>query len=365
MEKESFSEHREQSNSSGLSALNKFNLSDDAANWNVPSEQTGTTSGQDFPSALVSKSVADLHKMRAAPGFIRFFSTVIPFLLFIVLSWQFSLSDVWFYIAGTLAGVFFAATAVTTHDAIHNTLTGIKWFDEISARLVTWPVLWPHGVYSEVHKLHHKMNGVDLRDPERVTFTEAEYNSAHSVVRFFMRHKMVLALFLGGLGMIATHVYRAFGFYSQSRAVRRQLIIDLVGIICVNGIIYVAAAAQGQLLKAFLLYVLVERIGGGILQFRAHIEHYGLSGKRVNFYATQLYTCRNITTNPWMSWLMNGLNFHSIHHAFPKIPFYNLKEATQRVDDVLKQNNAESLPSADGYLRTYIELSRELKLIKS
>jgi fatty acid desaturase len=319
---------------------------------------------KELAGALLGKTVADLQTMRAGPGLRRFFSAFLLLVLTLTLSYRFGTNEAGFYLFAVLAGIFFAAAAVTTHDAIHHTLTGMKWFDEISARVVTWPVLWPHGVYSELHKLHHKMNGIDARDPERVTYTEEEYATAGKLKRFYIRNQLPLAVFIGGgIGMIIGHLSRATAFLRQSKGLRREIVCDLIGILVVNGTLYAAAAAHGQLGKALLLYFIVERIGGGLLQFRAHIEHYGLSGKRSNYFATQLYSCRNIETHPFMSWLMNGLNFHSIHHAFPKVPFYHLEEATHRMNELLKQNGAEQLPHSKGYLQTFKSLSSQVQLL--
>ena len=32
-------------------------------------------------------------------------------------------------------------------------------------------------------------------------------------------------------------------------------------------------------------------------------------------------TYRNLDTYPWIGWLMGGLDYHAVHHAFPEIPF--------------------------------------------
>jgi fatty acid desaturase len=319
----------------------------------------------DLPGTILSKTVADLQTMSAGPGLRRFFSSFSLLALALVLSYRFNTGEAGFYLFAVLAGIFFAAAAVTTHDAIHHTLTGLRWFDEISARIVTWPVLWPHGVYSELHKLHHKMNGIDARDPERVTYTEDEYAAASPFKKFYIRNQLPISVFVGGgIGMILGHLSRAKGFLRQSKGLRREIVCDLIGILAVNGTLYGLAAANGQLGKALLLYFIVERIGGGLLQFRAQIEHYGLSGKRSNYFETQLYACRNIETHPLMSWLMNGLNFHSIHHAFPKVPFYHLEEATVRMNALLSQKGAEQLPSSKGYVQTFLSLSGKMQLLK-
>ncbi|NBW80736.1 fatty acid desaturase [bacterium] len=320
--------------------------------------------GIDLPGSTLSKVVSDLQTTRPGPGLLRFFASTLLMFFFLAISWQFNTTEFGYYAFAVIAGLFFAASAVTTHDAIHHTLTGLELFDELSARVVTWPAFWPHGLYSELHKLHHKMNGVDLRDPERVTHTEAEYAAAGPVKRFYIRNQLLIAVFVaGGIGMIAGHLLQARKFFRQSRALRRQLAYDVIGILILNGALYSLAAYHGHLGKAVLLYFFIERVGGGLLQFRAHIEHYGLSGKRANYFATQLHTCRNIKTNVVMSWLMNGLNFHSIHHAFPKVPFYHLEEATQRMNALLESNKAEAMPHANGYVRTFARLSGSMKLL--
>lgn len=318
----------------------------------------------DLSGALLGRVVQDLQKTEPLPGLWRYFSSVSIMFLSLTLAYRFQLTDGGFYLFAAIAGVFFAAAAVTTHDAIHHTLTGIGWFDEISARVATWGVLWPHGTYSELHKLHHKMNGVDHRDPERVTHTEAEYSNAGPIQKFLIRHQLLFAVFVsGGIGMILGHLFRARGFVKQSRAVKKQLLIDAVGIISINGLLYAMAAANGELLKAVLLYIIVERIGGGLLQLRAHVEHYGLGGKRDNYFSTQLHACRNIETNAAMSWLFNGLNFHSIHHAFPKVPFYHLEEAHNRMTETLHREGAQPMPQTQGYLKTYRDLASSVRLL--
>lgn len=319
---------------------------------------------RDLPGQQLGRVVQDLQTTVPIPGLWRYFSSISIMFVALALAYNLSLSDAGFYLFASVAGVFFAAAAVTTHDAIHHTLTGIAWFDEVSARVATWGVLWPHGTYSELHKLHHKMNGVDLRDPERVTYTEAEYNAAGAVRKFMIRHQLLIAVFVsGGIGMILGHLFRARSFLKQSKALRRQLALDIIAILSINGLLYGLAAANGQLTKAVVLYLIVERIGGGLLQLRAHVEHYGLGGKRDNYFSTQLHACRNIETNPVMSWLFNGLNFHSIHHAFPKVPFYHLEEAHHRMTATLIKEGAQQMPQTKGYIDTFRSLSKVMRLL--
>ncbi len=46
-----------------------------------------------------------------------------------------------FAILTIFAGIFYAFLLICTHDAIHHTLTGWRWFDEIIARIISYPLV--------------------------------------------------------------------------------------------------------------------------------------------------------------------------------------------------------------------------------
>ena len=79
--------------------------------------------------------------------------------------------------------------------------------------------------------------------------------------------------------------------------------------------------AQGGIGRYLLFWLILERTAGAIVQMRDHLEHYGMWGRTGGYQLTQLYSCRNLDTYPWVGWLMGGLDYHADHHAFPDIPF--------------------------------------------
>jgi fatty acid desaturase len=56
-----------------------------------------------------------------------------------------------------------------------------------------------------------------------------------------------------------------------------------------------------------------------------------------------------------MSWYLNRLNYHSVHHAFPKVPFYNLKIAHHRFMELYQKSAPMVLEH--GYLGTTLRLA--------
>lgn len=300
-------------------------------------------------------AIKDLETISPKPGLLKSLVMTAAFLGTSFLSLSSHSTQV-FLVFGFLSGLIAGALIVLTHDAIHHTLTGWKFFDEVGPRLVSAPLIWVHGIYSEIHKIHHKMNGDDLNDPERVQWTEAEYKSSSKIVKFYVRNQWFFDIFIfAGLGMIYKTSRQGLKHYSKSRGVRRQCWLDLSGILLINGMIYTVAIQHSLGLKYFLFWVILERTTGAIVQWRAHIEHYGLWGKSHHFFETQVFNCRNLITNPLTSWYFNRLNYHSVHHAFPRVPFYNLKAAHERF--VRLYENSEPLVQNRGYLSTTFRLA--------
>ena len=309
-------------------------------------------------------SVADLHRMSPHIG-LRRSLPVIPVLIFLNGWAMTTTSPVAFLAIGLLTGIIWASFAVLTHDALHRTLTGITWYDAVFPRLIAYPTLWFHGLYSELHSLHHKMNGQDLDDPERVQRTETEYRNASTIGRWYVRHQWWVNLFvLGGFGMIFGHLVKGWRLRHRFPRIRRQIAIDFAGITVMSALLYGWAGAYGLAGKAFLLFLLIERSGGAVHQLRSHILHYGLWQTHGSPLITQILTSRNLRTNWLTSRYFNHLNYHSVHHAFPKIPFYALREAHGRLIRICARGGVN--PAQDeSYFKTGLRCALNPVLIPS
>jgi fatty acid desaturase len=316
-----------------------------------------------FPARELAKAVAKYESISPWPGLLR---TTATMSLFLALTYvTFNVEHLGAYLGcALLSSLVFFTLMATTHDGMHRTLTGITWFDELFPRLISYPVFHPHGTYGELHKIHHSMNGANEDDPERLQWTEEEYNKAGKLGRWYARNLVWVNIILGGgIGLIF-RFYRHGFKYSKNPKIRLMLWTDVLGIVAVNTLIYSVVYANDFVLEYFLFYLVIEKVVGGILSLRAHVEHYGLWGKRGNFYETQVHTCRNIETSRLVSWYFNGLNFHSIHHAFPRIPFYNLREAHKSAEEVLQKHGLE-LPTERLYSRSLFKIIANPQLISS
>lgn len=266
--------------------------------------------------------------------------------------------------ASAIAGLTYTFWLICTHDATHHTLTGWPWFDDWMPRLISWPMLWPYDTYAQLHRLHHGWNGIDLRDPERVQWTLAEYQQATPWQQWYVRHQWAIDLLgLGGVGLILKTVLNALRLGRQFPALYRALLWDGVGILLVQTGLVILALTHHHLLHYLLFWIVLERVIGVLLQARDHLEHYGLWGATTGHQLTQLYACRNLNTPPIVAWLMGGLNNHATHHAFPGIPFNNLPEAFRRIERVLQQYHLPPMQRDAGYVQETLHLSAQPWLI--
>ncbi|MGB3291760.1 MAG: fatty acid desaturase [Phormidesmis sp.] len=328
-----------------------------------PGEQSDHSSNDDLLHDLRA-AVADLKAINPWAGFFRFTSLGCVTVGLAVLTWHAShLSG---FVLGAIAtSIPYAFWLICTHDATHRSLTGWAWYDTLMPRLISWPMLWPVGTYNQLHRLHHGWNGSDLRDPERIQWTAADYQSAPAWQRGYVRYQWVVDIFiLGGLGAIFKTFANGLKLRDNAPHLPAQMSIDAVGIIVVQTAILSFLYLQKISLGKYLLFwLLLERGISVIIETRDHLEHYGLWQQASNYQLTQLYACRNVKAAGWVNWLMGGLPYHSVHHAFPQIPYYQLPEAFRRIQSVLHRHQLPPMVMESGYLAASLRLSTHPSLI--
>ncbi len=304
--------------------------------------------------------IADLRQVDPRVGLFRFATIGAIVLSLTALAWSASDNILAFVGITAVTGIFYAFWMLCSHDMVHQTLTGWSWFEMIAPRLTTWPMCWPYGTYALLHRLHHGWTGIDLSDPERVQWTDAEYQRANPFLRWYVRHQWGVDIFgLGGIGLIVKTFVNGWKLRTVLPQLRSQLWIDLTGILVLQGGLLTFFNARGEIGRYLLFWLILERTAGAIVQARDHLEHYGMWGRTGGYQLTQLYSCRNLDTYPWAGWLMGGLDYHAVHHAFPDIPFDRLPVAFDRIQAVLQRHGLPLMVRGQGYLPETLELSQQ------
>ena len=231
---------------------------------------------------------------------------------------------------------------IASHEACHGTLLGHRRLELVVGALISWPMAWPFCTYRLLHRLHHRWNNRDLRDPERIHPQEPG-----------RWRWLVLA---GGAGLILRTLQEALRLQAQQPALRRALLLDGLGIVLVQALILVAVIQHRQLLAYGVVWLVVERVAGALLQLRGAIEHWQLWQPQPHPLLSQLYGSRTVVVPPWLNSWLGGLPHHSTHHAFPAIPARRLPLATARLQQVLRAHGYPPLPCCQGYAEAFKQL---------
>lgn len=259
----------------------------------------------------------------------------------------------------------YTAILVTTHDCIHRTYTGIQKFDDYWPLLWSWFILWPHRTYAEIHRIHHAWLGRDLDDPERPTFLKSEFDRAGLIKRWYIRHQWLLNIFvLGGFGFIVKHWVKARRLRDRFPQLNVAMRRDMIGLGVTTSVTWSFFIYHGSLPEYLISFFIVERIAGGLLQWRALAEHYGLwEGRHGDMVYRQAMSCRNIKAGWLGRWLFNDLCFHSVHHVYPSIPWYKLGEAHLTIPPYWEQVNQKVIEPKVSYGKVFADGVRSWRLL--
>jgi fatty acid desaturase len=297
----------------------------------------------------IEAEVKPLFQVNTGLGWLRLLGLLVPSLACLWMYWQeprLLIALPWLLVA---TGIY-ALVLISTHDISHGTLLGQRDLEQGVGCALSWPVGWPYLTYRNLHMLHHRMNGMDLRDPERREPTSEEAAQAHPLRQWHFRHPFWgSALLMGGAQLIGSMFWFGWKLRHDHSRLLRGMRIDAIGIVLVQAVMFTVAIQHGELLKLLLMLFVVERIVGAVMQVRGMIEHHGLWQPSSTYELTQLYTSRNIDAGPLVNVLMGGLPHHSLHHAYPSIPYHNLPEASRIASRVLKEHGKPPLPLVCSY----------------
>ena len=239
---------------------------------------------------------------------------------------------------------------IATHEACHGTLLRGSRREKLLAAAISWPMAWPFFSYRLLHQLHHRWNGNDARDPERVNPLKATVReSSHPLWR--------AAGVEGGLGLILKTYRSALQLRVVRPQLNRTLLMDGAGVITIQAVIIGLCIRHGVLLQYLVSWLVVERISGGLLQVRGLVEHWGLAQQRGNPILDQLYSSRTIKVGALLNSLLGGLPYHSAHHAYPSVPSGQLPLLTERIEATLDEHHYPPLPCSSCYWSAIADLT--------
>ncbi len=207
------------------------------------------------------------------------------------------------------------------HEAVHGSITGnqqnLRWLNETLGYVAAWILMTPLTAHRHEHLAHHRNTNDADGDPD--------YHVSE------IRNSPIEAM------LAASQVIRGqFSFYLQhrwSRASKRQN-LQFCSEIAVAILPRIAILAAGFWVEGTLLFGVAWLLGVSVtLYLFAYLVHrpHTVVGRYVDT-STVLLPGRG---QPLLNWVWVFQNYHSIHHLFPRVPFYQYEKLFKDIEVVM------------------------------
>lgn len=241
-----------------------------------------------------------------------------------------------FMVHGVLINFLYAGQ----HELSHATVFRTKWPNEVFGRLIGFFMIYARDFDKIQHAAHHQWTQDWEKDGElrREPYTLRSYLLWMTGVTYWISRISRMIRLSRGI------VLEPFVRPDQHALVVREARWHMVG----YGFIAALSLAL-QSPAALILWLAPMMVMKPVHQLQNTIEHLGLSHESDIFNNT-----RSTRTNAVLRWLCWQMPYHTAHHAFPSVPFWQLKD----LDGELKENGAK--PHAMGWIEFQIEVIRKL-----
>jgi len=242
-------------------------------------------------------------------------------------------------------GTMFWAIFVVGHDCGHGSFSKIPRLNKIIGYLCHTALLVPFYSWKVSHAKHH-LNTASIENDEvfRI-FTESEYQSLGWFYRL-VRFKLFLFFFpFYLLGIIDKDPHKwpkNSHFFPKSHLFTKN---DYFPVLCSTFLCITTLLFYAYLGYSFGIFFILKYYGIPYLVFIVWLTlvtflHH--TDMNVPFYRKSVWTnfSGSLSTidrdyGRILNFLQNNINLHVVHHLFPNIPHYHLKEATQYIIPIL------------------------------
>jgi len=254
------------------------------------------------------------------------------------LVWQIPLlSAAWLFSGWCYTGIF-----VLGHDCGHMAFSDRRWVNELVGHLCLSPVFTGFHNWRIGHNFHHaktQLRGVDPDWAEKM-MTRAEYDraklgdKAHVRLGFGTPLGFVTGFWVGIFRR--TFMKTLYPQIPVARGVERELFLSTVVTLLVSGSITAALYRHGgawAVLKYYYVPALIAASHGAMLTYLHHTAADALVFDKESWtpFRGQVVSTFNVRFPRWLEALWFDINIHLVHHLAPRIPWYQLRDATEAI----------------------------------
>jgi beta-carotene hydroxylase len=232
---------------------------------------------------------------------------------------------------GLAAGCVFATFCcaygfIPSHEAMHSNIVPkghrYYWVNELTGFIATIPIALGYGVARLTHMEHHSHTNDPELDPD---FTDGAPNGWRAVLKTWWNRQP------GVEGSV--HRYKRIVSDMNTPLSRRAALETSLLQLVMFGTLF-GMAWSGFAIEAALLWWLPRQVGLSWIRYWLswaphHPQHRG------RYESTRIFKSR------WGHWASMGMQFHAIHHLYPKIPNHRTKRAYFAMKDVLARRGMD------------------------
>ena len=230
------------------------------------------------------------------------------------------------WLAVPMAALITYLSYTVLHDAVHNSITGnhrsLRWLNKALGYLAAWIVMIPLTAHKHEHIAHHRYANDGENDPDYHVgkMSASPLDAVAAVLRAYA---------------CQFSYYRQHCWSTASAKQNAALCVEVIAAVVPR----VALAAAGYWAGALLLFVVAWLIGAVVLLYLfAYVVHHphAKTGRYVDTSTILLPG----TLNKIATWLWMFQNYHSIHHLFPRVPFYRYADLYRNIEGIMAARGA-------------------------
>jgi beta-carotene hydroxylase len=232
------------------------------------------------------------------------------------------------WLAVPLAALVTYLSYTILHESVHGSIAGkhrsLRWLNKAMGYVAAWITMIPVTAHRYEHMAHHRYANDEKRDPD--FHMGSMHDSLWAPVRAALQAW-----------------FSQFMYYAQHRwadAPPRQnaiLCLEVAAAVLPR----LAVILAGYWVEGLALFVVAWILGAIILiYFFAYVVHrpHDQVGRYLD--TATILPPRSAPMRSAVNWFWMFQNYHSVHHLFPRVPFYRYAELYEEIEGVMQAKQA-------------------------
>ena len=228
--------------------------------------------------------------------------------------------------AAPIVAVLTYVSYTVAHDSVHGSISGnhrsLRWLNKALGYMAAWILMIPLTAHRHEHMAHHRHANDPVQDPD---FPVARMqDSVPAAARATMQ--IIIGQF--------SHYFK----HRWKKAPARQNLVMCLEVVAAMTP-RLAVLVSGYWVEGLVLFVLAWLLGLIVLLYLfAYIVH--RPQKQVGRYVDTSTILLPGPLGTLLTWLWLFQNYHSIHHLFPRVPFYHYAKLYNEIEELMVAKGA-------------------------